>query len=148
MREMRKIRRMAADILNCGENRIWIDSSRLEQVIGVISREEVKRLIKDGVIRKRPEKGISRYRIRLKKLKKKKGRRRGPGSRKGPRYDEKELWVRRVRAQRRFIRMLKERKIIDRRTYRRLYLLIKGGVFRDVAHIKNYIKEHKLARRI
>ena len=75
MREMRKIRRMAADILNCGENRIWIDSSRLEQVIGVISREEVKRLIKDGVIRKRPEKGISRYRIRLKKLKKKKGRR-------------------------------------------------------------------------
>jgi len=143
-----QVRRLAAEILGVGVHRVWIDPQQLERVATVISKEEVRKLIKEGVIRKRPVKGISRHRIRIRKMKKKRGRRRGPGSRKGPRYDERELWISRIRAIRKFLKHLRDRKIIDKRTYRRLYLLAKGGTFRNVSHLKTYIKEHKLARRI
>ncbi|MCD6369591.1 MAG: 50S ribosomal protein L19e [Thermoproteales archaeon] len=145
---MDQVRRLAAEILGVGVHRVWIDPQQLERVATVISKEEVRKLIKEGVIRKRPVKGVSRHRIRIRKMKKKRGRRRGPGSRKGPRYDERELWISRIRAIRKFLKHLRDRKIIDKRTYRRLYLLAKGGTFRNVSHLKTYIKEHKLARRI
>ncbi|RLE64578.1 MAG: 50S ribosomal protein L19e [Thermoprotei archaeon] len=148
MTQVDQVRRLAAEILGVGVHRVWIDPQQLERVATVISKEEVRKLIKEGVIRKRPVKGISRHRIRIRKMKKKRGRRRGPGSRKGPRYDERELWISRIRAIRKFLKHLRDRKIIDKRTYRRLYLLAKGGTFRNVSHLKTYIKEHKLARRI
>jgi len=140
------IRRMAAEELKVGVSRVWIDPEQTERLSMVISREEVRRLIKDGVIRKRPPSTPSRGRARLRHEKRKKGRRRGPGKRKGPRFDEKEIWVNRIRAQRRFLRALRDRGIIDRSTYRRLYRLAKGGFFRSLAHLKLYIKEHNLAK--
>ena len=148
MTQVDQVRRLAAEILGVGVHRVWIDPQQLERVATVISKEEVRKLIKEGVIRKRPVKGVSRHRIRIRKMKKKRGRRRGPGSKKGPRYDERELWISRIRAIRKFLKHLRDRKIIDKRTYRRLYLLAKGGTFRNVSHLKTYIKEHKLARRI
>ncbi|HDI74356.1 MAG TPA: 50S ribosomal protein L19e, partial [Thermoprotei archaeon] len=69
------------------------------------------------------------------------------GKRKGPRFDEKELWVARIRALRKFLRKLKSRRKISPKTYRRLYRLAKGGYFRSVSHLKAYIEEHKLMER-
>jgi len=140
-------RRLAADILSVGESRIWIDPDRLDDVAMAISREDVKRLIHDGVIAKRPASTPSRGRARIRHLKKKRGRRRGHGSRKGKRFDEKDIWVAHVRAQRRFIRYLRDKGLIDRRTYRRLYRLVKGGMFRSVSHLKLYINEHNLIKK-
>jgi len=140
------IRRMAAEELKVGVSRVWIDPEATDRLIMVVSREDVRRLIKDGIIRKRPPSTPSRGRARIRHEKRKKGRRRGPGKRKGPRFDEKELWVNRIRAQRRFLRALRDKGIIDRRTYRRLYRLAKGGFFRSLAHLKLYIREHKLAK--
>lgn len=141
------VRRLAAEMLGVGESRIWIDPEALDRVSAVISREEVRKLIKDGVIRVRPPSTPSRGRVRLRHAQRKKGRRRGPGSRKGPRFDEKEMWVARIRALRRYLRYLRRRKVIDRATYRRLYMMAKGGAFRSLRHLKTYIVEHGLARR-
>ncbi|TDA31707.1 MAG: 50S ribosomal protein L19e, partial [Hadesarchaea archaeon] len=53
-------RRLAASLLGVGENRIWMDPSRLEEIASAITRRDVERLIKEGAIRAKPVKGISR----------------------------------------------------------------------------------------
>ncbi len=145
--DVRLARRLAAEIMGVGESRVWIDPERLEDVATAISREDVKRLIHDGVILKRPAATPSRGRVRIRHLKKKRGRRRGYGSRKGKRFDEKDIWIAHVRAQRRFIRMLRDKGYMDSKTYRRLYRLIKGGMFRSLSHLKLYIDEHGLVKK-
>jgi len=145
------VKRMAAELLGVGIHRVWIDPERLEDVEDAITREDVRRLIKDGVIKTKPIKGVSRVRARFRHEQRKKGRRRGCGRRKGvksARLDTKEAWVCRIRAIRNFLKYLRKRRIISRSTYRRLYMLAKGGTFTSVSHVKTYIREHKLARRI
>jgi len=144
---LRFVRRLAAQILGVGESRVWIDPEKIERVSMVISKEDVRRLIHDGVIRKRPKSTPSRGRTRIRHKAKKKGRRRGHGSRKGPRFDEKEIWMAKIRLQRRYLKWLRERKLIDRKTYRLLYGLSKGGAFRSLSHLKMYIAEHNLLKK-
>jgi len=136
---LRSVRRMAAEILKVGENRVWINPENIDKVSEAITREDVRALIKEGVIKKKPEKGTSR---------REKGKRRGPGSRKGSTLKSKVKWIMKVRAQRKFIKRLKMRRIISRSTYRKLYMLIKGNAFNSISQIKAYIKEKGLARKI
>ena len=77
------IRRLAASILNVGKSRIWIDNTQLKRVSEAITREDVKGLIKEGIIKKLPPKSKFKQNIKKHKEQKKKGKRRGPGSRKG-----------------------------------------------------------------
>ena len=62
-------RRLAASILKVGENRVWIDPNEAEEVSRAITRESVKQLIDQGIIKARPKTGISSY--RSKKIKRK-----------------------------------------------------------------------------
>ena len=55
-------RRLAASILKVGENRVWIDPNEAEEVSRAITRESVKQLIDQGIIKARPKTGISSYR--------------------------------------------------------------------------------------
>lgn len=142
-------RRLAARILGVGVNRIWIDPTRAEDVSAAITREDIKRLIRAGVIRARPERSISRGRIRERSAERQKGRRRGAGSRKGAagaRLPRKEAWIKRVRALRAKLFELKEKGAIDAKEYRRLYRMIKGGAFRSKAHLESYLKERGMLR--
>lgn len=136
---LRSIKRMAAEILKVGENRVWINPENIDKASEAITREDVRTLIKEGVIKKKPEKGTSR---------REKRKRRGPGSRKGSTLKSKVKWMMKVRAQRKFIKRLKMRRIISRSTYRKLYMLIKGNAFNSISQIKAYIKEKDLARKI
>ena len=143
-------RRMAAEILKVGETRVWIDPERIEEVELAISREEIKKLIHEKAIRKIPEKGVSRARARIIHEKKKKGRRRGYGSRQGPkraRYPRKKTWIIRIRAQRKRLRELRDRHMITESVYRRLYNMAGSGVFRSVSSLERYIDTHNLRRR-
>jgi large subunit ribosomal protein L19e len=138
-------RRMAAEILGVGVNRVWIDQSRSEEVTSALTREDVKSLIERGIISKRPEKGTSRVRARARR-----GKRRGPGSRRGAskaRLNMENFWPAKIRALRRFLRYLRDRRIITRRVYRELYLKAKGGSFNSIASLKRYIEINNLARR-
>ncbi len=137
-------KRLAAEILGVGVSRIWIDPRQVDRVAEAITREDVKRLIKEGVIQVKPVKGNSRERWKIRHEQRKKGRRRGPGHRKGDktaRTDPKEQWMNRIRKIRRYLRWLRDHGVIDRRTYRRLYMLAKGGAFTSLSHLKTYLRE-------
>lgn len=143
---VKNVKRLAAKILNVGETRIWMDPQQMDRVEAAITREDVKRLIEDGVIRKIPPATPSRGRWRKRRIQRKKGRGRGPGSRKGPRVEEKELWITRIRSQRRYLKTLKEKMLLDASTYRRIRRLIKGGMFRSVSHLRSYLLDSGLLR--
>jgi large subunit ribosomal protein L19e len=143
-------RRIAAKILKIGVNRVKIDPESLPDVALAITREDVRRHIDDGDIRKRKVKGISRGRARAVAAKKKKGQRIGPGSRKGPKYSRlssKDRWINKIRAQRKYLKSLRDEGYIDTINYRKLYLQSKGGLFRSVRYLRNYIAEHDLAKK-
>ncbi|RLG57435.1 MAG: 50S ribosomal protein L19e [Hadesarchaea archaeon] len=137
-------KRLAARILKVGVNRIWVDPERTGDISAAITREDIRRLIKSGAIRAKPARGTSRGRARKLSLKRKKGRRSGPGSRKGAkhaRFREKSRWIQTVRPLRSRLRELKKEGLIGPREYRRLYRMIGGGVFRSKAHLETHLKE-------
>ena len=148
--DLRIQRRLAAQILKCGQNRVWFDPSALEDISSAATKEDVRELIERGVIKRKPVKGVCRVRINKRKAQKRKGRRRGHGSRKGKktaRLSRKEQWMMRIRAIRKRLRFLRDNGLIDRRTYRMLYRKAKGGEFKSVAHLNAYIEQMGLLKR-
>lgn len=147
---LRSQRRMAAEILKVGATRVWIDPERIEDVEVAITRQDIRRLIHEKVIRPVPEKGVSRARARILHEKKKKGLRRGPGGRSGrsgARAPRKQMWMKKIRALRRRLRELRENRSITENVYRRLYIMAGSGSFRSIADMKRYIESHRLRRR-
>jgi large subunit ribosomal protein L19e len=143
-------KRMAAEILNCGVNRVYFDTYLLDEIKMEITREEIRNLIKEGIIRKEYKKGTSNYRKKLQHERKKKGRGTGLGKRKGAkkaRTPKKQAWMKRIRPLRKNLKKLRDRKVITKTTYRELYKKAKGGMFNNVAHLNRYIDEHDLIRR-
>jgi large subunit ribosomal protein L19e len=143
----RSQRRIAADVLKIGENRVWLDPEDMDAISSAITRTEIRKLIHEGAIRKLPEQGHSRGRARAVKSKKRAGRRSGPGSRKGATLPRKTAWMLRIRAVRDRLRELRDKHTIQTQTYRKLFLMSKGGSFRSTAHLDEYIEAHKLARK-
>jgi len=139
-------RRLASDVLKVGKNRVYFDPSRLEDIKEALTKEDIRRLVKDRLIQKRPEIGNSKSRFRKLLKQKRKGRRQGEGSRKGKntaRLSNKRKWIILVRSQRNLIKELRDKNIITRKIYRTLYRKIKGGFFRSRRHIKLYLGEQK-----
>lgn len=137
-------RRLAAKILGVGVNRVWIDPERLDDVSTAITKDDIRGLIGNRVIKARPKKGVSRARARKRLVQRRKGRRRGEGSRKGSaktRLPSKRARIRRVRPLRARLRELRDGGKIDPRQYRRLYRMVSGGSFRSRAHLEAYLKE-------
>ncbi|MFA5313858.1 MAG: 50S ribosomal protein L19e [Methanomassiliicoccales archaeon] len=132
--DLKNQKRMAADILDCGFSRVWIDPNRIEDVADAITRADIRKAIDSGSIRAKPETGVSRGRARYKLAQKAKGRRRGQGSRKGAagaRTPTKKRWIQTIRPIRATLRELKETGKISRSTYRLFYRKAKGGMFRS-----------------
>lgn len=141
-------RRLAAEVLGVGLNRVWIDPTRTSDVAAAITREDVRRLIRQGAIKAKAEVSVSRGRARERAMKRKKGRRRGPGSRKGARgarSPKKRMWIKTVRPLRGMLGELKRKGSIDARQYRRLYLMVKGGTIKSKAHLRSYLRERGIA---
>ena len=141
---------LAAKILNVGESRVWISPDYLEEVSLAIRRDDIRRLIHEGKITKKPIAGISRSRARVRQEQKRKGLRYKAGSRKGSKYakiSKKTRWMMKIRAIRSHLKQLRSEKTITYNTYRRLYQLSSGGVFRSKTHVDSYIKNQKLKRR-
>ena len=143
-------KRMAAEILKCGENRVYFDPYLIEEIKMSITREDIRNLIKEGVIQKKYKKGISKKRKNIRHQRKKKGRARGLGKRKGKKHartPKKRSWIKKIRPQRRELKKLRNRKLITTTSYRKLYKNAKGGMFDSVAQLNRYIKEKELIRR-
>ncbi len=141
-------RRIAAQVLKCGKGRVWFDQSRLEEIKQAITKSDIRHLINDRAIQKRPKLSISHGRFRKSLVQKRKGRQHGMGSRKGKktaRHPPKRDWIFRIRIQRSFLKLLCDKKLINTDVYHMLYKKAKGGFFRSKRHIKLYLEEHKLA---
>ncbi len=138
-----------ARIMKCGKTRIWIDPERLGDITNAITAADLRRLIKDGVVRIKPASRNSRGRIKKKLAQKKKGKRKGPGSRKGKstaRTNEKKEWMVKVRKLRSYLRELRKKGMLKDGTYRSIYRKIGSGMFRGVTHMKFYLKDHDLLK--
>jgi large subunit ribosomal protein L19e len=143
-------KKLAAQLLKCSKKRINLDTTRLEDIKEAITKADIRSLISEGAIKKKPSKNISRVRARKISIQKSKGRRKGKGKRKGKktaRLPKKEAWMERIRTQREFLKELKEKGIIPSLIYQQLYLKSKGGFFRSKRHIKLYIEEHDLVKK-
>jgi large subunit ribosomal protein L19e len=71
---------LAGKILKIGRNRVWIDPERTDDVEGAITREEIRKLIHEKIIKSMPETSVSRSRAKTVQEKRRKGRRKGMGS--------------------------------------------------------------------
>lgn len=143
--DLKFVRRIAADIMKCGENRVAIsnDPARQEKLEDAITREAVRGLIDEGTVQKRPAIGVSRGRARVRAAQRAKGRRRGIGSREGgtnARFPRKRRWVLRIRAIRVRLRELKAAGRIDVSTYRKFYSQAHGGMFHSRAHLEQQLR--------
>lgn len=137
-------KKLAAKILGVGVSRIKIDVNRIDEVPGSVTRESIKKLIKEGIIFIEYKKGNSRGRWREAHRKRRVGRRRGSGRRKGAadaRIDRRSLWISTIRKLRRYLKWLKDHEVIDVKTYRRIYRLAKGGTFKSLSDLKRYLRD-------
>ncbi|MBI2647687.1 50S ribosomal protein L19e [Candidatus Woesearchaeota archaeon] len=142
-------RRLAAQILKCGKNRVRFDSNKLDDITRAITKNDVRSLINQGTIFKKRLVGKSMYRARRRKKQKSLGRQKGHGSRKGrksARLNPKRNWINKIRLQRSYVKSLRDKNTITTSLYHELYLKSKGGFFRSLRHLKLYIKERSLMK--
>lgn len=142
-------KRLAADILKCSSKRVQLDKERLADIKEAITKIDIRNLIKEKAISKKPVKSVSRARARASQRQKRAGKRRGHGSRKGTanaRESEKKVWINHARAQRDMLKKMKENGLITPSVYRELYKRSKGGFFRSRKHLRLYIEERHLAK--
>jgi large subunit ribosomal protein L19e len=150
MTKLNSQRRLAAQILKVGKNRVWIDPERMDDVEGAITRDDVKKLIHEKIITASQEKGVSRARAKAVQEKKRRGRRKGPGSHGGSGYakiSKKEAWMSKIRSLRKSLRELKTSRVITETTYSQVYRMAGSGRFESVADLERYLKVHDLWRK-
>jgi large subunit ribosomal protein L19e len=151
MADLRNQKRLAADIMKVGASRIRIDSDRQEEVAGAVTRADVRKLVDGKVIIAVQKQGVSRGRGRKLDAQKAKGRRVGPGSRKGAKYarlPRKQRWMALIRALRDELTGMRASGAIDRSTYREYYRRAKGGQFRSRAHMVNHLNTEERLKEV
>ncbi|MCL4372960.1 50S ribosomal protein L19e [Candidatus Parvarchaeota archaeon] len=137
-------RRIASDVLNVGESRVWLDPSKFKDIKEAITRADIEGLISKGMIKKKELVGQSRSRARILHEKKRRGHRKGIGSRKGEKSARMKFeWIDKVRALRNELFKQRKQGKIDQKEFRQLYKKIKGNSFHSVNHMRNYIEGMK-----
>jgi large subunit ribosomal protein L19e len=142
MTDLKNQRRMAAEILKCGENRVWLNPDKLEDIEDCITRADIRTAIDSGLIKAKPKNGTSKARIRYVAGQKASGKRKGPGSRKGTanaRVRDKERWMGTIRPIRAELKALRADGSITPSVYRLYYRKAKGGMFKSRRHLRQHM---------
>ncbi len=144
MTELKLQKKLAAEVAGVGKNRVRFDSESLSDIKEAITKADIRGLIRDRAINILPKIGTARHRARKRHIQRKKGRQRGVGKRKGKagaRTPKKRMWINKIRLQRSILKRLRDKKEIEPRVYRELYLKAKGGFFRSRKHLLLYLKQ-------
>ena len=137
-----KARKVAARLLKTGESKIWIDSAHAARVKEAITKEDVRTMIAEKIIRKRKDEGKTNP-IHSGKKKRKKT---GPGKKRGTakaRSQERKKWIKGVRAQRKKLVELREKKVKFKVPYRKVYRMVKGGFFKGKKYVESFVAGEK-----
>jgi large subunit ribosomal protein L19e len=129
-------KKVASSLLGRGLGSIRIRQGSEEDAKKSITRDDVRKMIKEGAV----------YAIKEKRevfpRKAPERRKRGIGKRKGARKARQgRLWERKVRSQRTLLKKLKEMEKIDNPMFKRYYLLIKGNAFPDKRSLLLHLSE-------
>ena len=141
MSSLRLQKRLAASVLDCGLGRVWMDSTEISTIAMANSRQQIRKLVADGLIVRKPVGVHSKARHQKRVIAKSLGRHRGYGKRRGTanaRLNTKFQWIRRIRVLRRTLVDFRAKNEIDCHLYRKLYLKAKGNEFRN----KRVLVEH------
>jgi len=134
------IKRLAADIMKVGVNKVRIDPDNLAKASEALTRNDVRGLIQGGIVYRAPVEGRRRKKPKKNVFK-------GHGSRKGTksaRNPAKKSWMEHVRAQRRYLLQLVSEGSVKQENKRNVYMKIKSGIFKSKKTMHAYLKENNL----
>jgi len=143
---MRQQKELTARMLGIGKKRVKLNPEDSEEIEKAITRKDVDSLIRLKAITIKSKGGQSRHRARKRAEQKKKGRRIGPGKRKGKtgaRLSDKKKWMTKVRALRKMVREMRDSGKRTSAEHAKLYRQAGSGMFKDKAYLSLVVRKMK-----
>ncbi len=129
--KLNKKKELAAKTLRVGKNRIILENSAMQEISEAITKQDIRDLFSQGMIKIKQKKG------RKKNVKRKTKRRDGKIKMKPKK--RKQEYVKITRKLRKYIKGLKEQGKIDKKEYEDLRKKIRMRKFKSKAQLKEYL---------